>query len=115
VHSRSRAQRIQDMLAQIAEIELFITEMDYETFSQDARTVRAVLYDLAILGESAASLLPGIEIDYPQIPWVRIRGIRNILMHEYFRVDLPIIWETIQTDLPSLAAELRIIIEQLER
>jgi uncharacterized protein with HEPN domain len=111
VRSRNQAQRIQDMLAQIDEIGQFVAGMTYEAFSQDLRTIKAVLYDLAVLGEAAASLFPEIETDYPQIPWVRIRGIRNILVHEYFRVNLPIIWETIQTDLPFLETKLRAILE----
>jgi uncharacterized protein with HEPN domain len=48
-----------------------------------------------------------VETVYPEIPWVDIRGIRNIVIHEYFRVNIEIIWETIQTDLPPLLGQLQ--------
>ncbi|WP_255348400.1 HepT-like ribonuclease domain-containing protein [Gloeocapsa sp. PCC 7428] len=65
------------------------------------------------MGEAAGSLLPEVEILYPEIPWIDIRGIRNIVVHEYFRVNLEIIWETIKTDLPSLVQQLQEVMEQI--
>lgn len=105
--SRSFEQGIQDILEMMAEIKFFTLDLTYKEFCLDNRTVRAVLYDLAIIGEIAASLLPDVETQYPQIPWKWIRGLRNIVIHEYFRVNLEIVWETIQNDLPPLADQLR--------
>jgi uncharacterized protein with HEPN domain len=74
--------------------------MAFAEFDQDAKTIKAVLYNLAIIGEAVSRLMPEVESLYPEIPWIDIRAIRNVIVHEYFRVDLSIIWETIQTDLP---------------
>jgi len=95
------------------EIKDFTKNMSFVEFQNDRKTIKAVLYNLAIIGEAAGSLLPEIEILYPEIPWVDIRGIRNIVVHEYFRVNLEIIWKTIQTDLPPLIQQLQEVMEQI--
>lgn len=105
--SRNFEHGIQDILEMIAEINFFTLNLTYQEFCLDNRTVKAVLYNLAIIGEIAASLLPNAETEYPQIPWKQIRGLRNIVIHEYFRVNLEIVWETIQNELPFLADQLR--------
>lgn len=87
--------------------------MTFTDFQNDRKTIKAVLYNLAIIGEAAGSLLPEVEILYPEIPWIDIRGIRNIVVHEYFRVNLEIIWETIKTDLPPLVQQLQEVIKQI--
>lgn len=109
--SRSVQRRIQDIIEVGLEIEAFTKGMSFEDFQTDLKTVRAVLYSLAIIGEAAGSLLPEVEVDYPEISWVDIRGIRNVVIHEYFRVDLDIVWETIQQDLPSLIGQLEKLLE----
>ena len=68
----------------------------------------------AVIGEVASQLLPEVELLSPEIPWVDIRGIRNLIIHEYFRVNLNIIWETIQTDLPPLVHQLEELLERLK-
>jgi uncharacterized protein with HEPN domain len=84
VLSRSFADRIQDMLKEVAEIEQFVEGMSFEEFCEDRRTLKAVLYCLAVISEAAASLLPEASTRYPEIPWMDIRGMRNIALHEYF-------------------------------
>jgi uncharacterized protein with HEPN domain len=113
VPSRNLQQRLQDILEMSAEIQIFTAGMSFAEFEQDAKTIKAVLYNLAIIGEAVSQLLPEVEFLYPEIPWIDIRGIRNVIIHEYFRVDLSIIWETIQTDLPPLVQQLQVLVEQL--
>nr|WP_242042157.1 HepT-like ribonuclease domain-containing protein [Leptolyngbya sp. FACHB-541] len=86
-------------MAAIAEIHEFTAELTFEEFQEDRKTVRAVLYNLAIIGEAVRSIPPEIEDLQPEIPWLDVRGIRNIVIHEYFQVNLSIIWQTIQADL----------------
>ncbi len=113
--SRNLPRRIQDIIEMSVEIEFFIAGMSFADFEQDAKTVKAVLYNLAIIGEAAGQLLPEVELLYPEIPWVDMRGIRNVIIHEYFQVNLSMIWETIQTDLPPLVKQLNELSEQLNR
>ncbi|NJK28683.1 MAG: DUF86 domain-containing protein [Acaryochloris sp. SU_5_25] len=96
------------------EIETFTEGMSFDEFQADLKTVRAVLYSLALIGEAAASLLPEVEAAYPEIPWADIRGIRNVVIHEYFRVDLDIVWEAVHQDLPSLIQQLEHLLNRLK-
>jgi uncharacterized protein with HEPN domain len=68
VPSRNWTQRIQDMLEQIAETQQFVAGMSFTEFCEDRRTLKAVLYGLAVIGEAAASLLPEVQTTYPQVP-----------------------------------------------
>ncbi|MFO5476800.1 MAG: DUF86 domain-containing protein, partial [Dolichospermum sp.] len=63
--SRSLQQRLRDILEQAEEILVFADGLDFEAFCADAKTVKAVLYDLAVIGEAARSLLPDILDIYP--------------------------------------------------
>jgi uncharacterized protein with HEPN domain len=110
VPSRSFQERLQDILTEIEEIQQMVAELGFEDFCQDRRTIKATLYSLAVIGEVAASLLPEVVALHPQIPWKQMRGMRNITVHEYFQVDLAIIWETIQSDLPALYSSLKELI-----
>jgi uncharacterized protein with HEPN domain len=110
VPSRDWRNRIKDMLIAIAEIRGFTNEMTFDEFQDDLKTVRAVLYNLAIIGEAVRVIPPEIETAHPEIPWDDVRGMRNIVIHEYFQVNLSIIWQTIQEDLVSLEFSLRQLI-----
>ena len=113
--SRNLHQRLKDMLQMCREIEEFTVGMSFVEFQQDAKTIKAVLYNLVIVGEVAGQLLPEIEFLNPEIPWIDIRGIRNLIIHEYFRVDLSIVWQTVQVDLPPLQQQLQASIEELDK
>ncbi|YCO46470.1 DUF86 domain-containing protein [Thermosynechococcus sp. FA-CM-4201] len=108
--SRELRERLQDIVDEIDEIQVMVADLKFEEFCQDRRTVKAVLYSLAVIGEAAASLLPEAAELYPQIPWRQMRGMRNITIHEYFQVDLSIVWETVQSDLPALYSSLKELI-----
>ena len=69
------------------------------------------MYNLAIIGEAVRGIPREIEASYPKIPWVEVRGIRNIVIHEYFQVNLSIIWQTLQEDLVSLEVSLQQLID----
>lgn len=98
------------MLAAIAEIQEFTNKITFEEFQGDRKTIRAVLYNLAIIGEAVRNIPPEMEALHPEIPWDDVRGMRNIVIHEYFQVNLSIIWQTIQEDLVSLEFSLRRLI-----
>jgi uncharacterized protein with HEPN domain len=111
VPSRSFKNRIRDMLEAIVEIESFTEGITFEEFQQDQITVKAVLYNMAIIGEAANSLMPDIEAIYPEIPWIDVRCMRNVVLHAYFQVNLVIIWQTIKEDLAPLASTLAQLIQ----
>jgi uncharacterized protein with HEPN domain len=106
VPSRDWQNRVRDVLAVISEIQEFTNDLTFEEFQSDRKTVRAVLYDLAIIGEAVRNIPPEVEDLQPEIPWIDVRGMRNIVIHEYFQVDLSIIWQTIREDLVPLERSL---------
>jgi uncharacterized protein with HEPN domain len=67
---------------------------------------------IEIIGEAAAKVNPGIQAKYPSIPWPQIIGMRNRLIHGYDTVDLDILWDTIEIDLPPLISELEKILKK---
>ena len=63
--------------------------------------VDAVLHNFPIIGEAAQYIPEDMQAENPQVPWVQIKGMRNIIVHEYFGVSLEILWHTIQNELPT--------------
>ncbi|MDJ1169452.1 DUF86 domain-containing protein [Roseofilum sp. BLCC_M154] len=113
--SRELADRVEDILIEVIEIEKFVEGMTFTQFCADRRTLKAVLYGLAVIGEATANILPQVQTRYPQVPWVDIRGMRNVVIHEYFNLDLQIIWETIQTDFPQFKLTLEGILRDVQQ
>lgn len=87
----------------------YVENMEKVDFLDDPRTQQAVIMNLIILGEAATKLLDGYVAFlglYPDVPWASMKGMRNRIAHGYFDLDLDIVWETVQTDLPRLLARL---------
>jgi len=85
--------------------------MEFETFIVDRRTVDAVVRNLIIIGEAAVQVPEDICLKYPEVPWYDMRGMRNFVVHEYFRASDAVIWDTVQMDLAPLPALLKKILE----
>jgi uncharacterized protein with HEPN domain len=81
-------------------------EMTFEQFERNEWTVDAVLRNLTVIGEAARHVPDEICALYPEIQWQDIRDMRNIVVHEYFGVDLSVVWLTIKQDLPGLIVKL---------
>ncbi len=112
--SREFALRVQDMLAEIVVVEETIEGLSFEIFTQNRQALRAVLYSLAVIGEAVASVIDDLKMADPMTPWEQIRGMRNAVIHEYFQVDLEIVWQTTQADLPVLKTALQRVLDSLE-
>jgi uncharacterized protein with HEPN domain len=88
--------------------------MLFEAFLDDPKTIRAVAYEFTTLGEAARAIPLEIQKRFPDIPWGKMQGIRNVLVHEYFRLDEEILWQASQEDIPSLIAALKKIVQSSE-
>jgi len=104
--------RVVDILDAIAAIQQFTAGMDFATFTSDRKTLDAVLRNFTIIGEAARHVPDDVIVAYPEIPWQDMRDMRNILMHEYFGVNLRIVWNTVQIYLPPLAPQLQRILDE---
>lgn len=103
------------MLAEIDVVESTLQGLSFEEFVENQQALRVVLYSLAVIGEAVASILDTLESLSANIPWRDIRGMRNAVIHEYFQVDLEIIWRTAQSDLPTLKIARQQILDELTR
>ena len=98
--------RVRDILDAIGEVQKFTRGMDYKTFKDDIKAIRAVEMNFIIIGEAANQIPEEIEEKYTTIPWSLMRAMRNRIVHAYFEVDERLMWDTTQNDLPPLVPEL---------
>ncbi len=103
--------RIGHILDAIERIESYIEGMDSAAFEADQRTFDAVLMNFAVIGEAAAGLSTEVTRKYPEIPWSRMRGLRNLIVHDYAAVKKETIWETATINLPAIKPPLRVLLE----
>jgi uncharacterized protein with HEPN domain len=94
---------LDDILDAINKIRGYVRGMDYKGFSSDMRTQDAVVRNLEIIGEASRQLPAEIREKVTTIEWSKIMSLRNILVHEYFGVNLPIIWDVVEHKLGPLA------------
>jgi len=81
--------------------------LPFEEFCNDRKTYSAVIRDFEIIGEAVGKLTDELRREYPDVEWQDIKDFRNLLIHEYFGVDLEIVWKIIQDDLPVLMDAVR--------
>lgn len=109
--SRDWRLRVEDILAAAERATRFVGEMDLASFKADERTASAVLHQIFLIGEAAARLPEEIRSRTPDVPWEEIIGMRNIIAHGYFEVDLEVPWKTVRLDLPPLQQQMRALLE----
>lgn len=100
-------QLVADILDRIERIEHYIVGYDRVAFLADLKTSDSVVRNLEVIGEAANRLPATFRERCPEIPWARVVGLRNRIVHAYFDVDLELVWKIVQAELPSLKAQLR--------
>lgn len=105
----------QHILDAIAQIEQYLTNKSFDEFGESRLLQDGVIRELAIIGEAARRVSLSMKERYPDIPWADIIGMRNILIHEYFEVDIAEAWETTRVDLPALKERILRIEEREQR
>ena len=97
---------IEDVWEAIEKIERYVFGLDHDAFVKDEKTADSVVRNLEIIGEATNRLRADFKAKHPQIEWHKIVGLRHRIVHDYFGIDLEIIWEITQKDLPELKSKL---------
>jgi uncharacterized protein with HEPN domain len=105
---------VQHMLDAVDRIGRYVEGVSEEQFGADPEKQDAVLRQLQVLGEAARKVSGTVTDAYPEIPWRQIAGMRNKVIHEYFVVDLEIVWETAVSDVPILRPSLERVLRELK-
>lgn len=104
--------RMQDILDAARKVVGHTGEMDFNAFARDEWSIDAVLRNLTVIGEAAGHIPDDVCAQHPEVPWRDMRDMRNIVVHEYFGVDLTMVWSTVREDLPALIPQLEEILQE---
>lgn len=110
---RALSDFLQDILDGIQEIEAFTTGIDFESFKSNREKILAIIKLLEILGEAVGKIPEAMRQQYPNINWKEVVGMRNSLVHEYWGVDVGVVWATVQEDVPVLKETIREMLKSL--
>jgi len=93
---------IEHILEAIQTIEIYKKDLDFESFLKNKMASDAIIRQLEIIGEAANNISEQFQKEHADIPWRKVIGIRNTLIHEYFGVNKKVVWDTCENDLPEL-------------
>ena len=103
---------LEDILEAIKKIRSYTTALSLESFSQDEKSMDAVVRNLEVIGEAIKNVPEDVRVRYPDVEWKRIAGLRDILIHEYFGIDAVIIWDIVRNKLPFLETQVKQILNE---
>jgi uncharacterized protein with HEPN domain len=104
--------RLQDIAEAIDRILVYTASHSLESFRADRMTIDAVVRNLEVIGEAARHVDAETAARLPDVPWQDMRGLRNLLIHEYFGVSTSIVWETISRDLRPVREAIQRALDQ---
>ena len=103
---------LEDMLQSMERIEEYLGDLDFRNFKMNYLVVDAIVRNFEIIGEASKNIPIDIQKRYPEIPWRKMYGLRNLIAHEYFGIDYEMIWEIAKNNLPKNLTDLSKIIEK---
>lgn len=104
---RDWRQYLEDILECVAKVERYTRGLEYEEFARDSLRVDAVLHNLTIIGEAASRVPADVRQRLTDVPWDKMRALRNVIVQSYQEVRLAIVFETARQRLPELVGPLR--------
>ena len=103
-----------DIIEAMAKIQRYTDGLTFESFAANEMAVDAVNRNLEIVGEAARSIPESIRNSNPQIPWQRMIGLRNMVIHAYFGIDLSIVWEIVRVNIPDTRPLIEAMLKAME-
>lgn len=105
---------IEDIIDAITKATKFVEGVSYEEFTKDDKTIFAVIRAIEIIGETAKNIPEDTKKGYPEIPWKRMAGMRDKVIHGYFGVDIKVVWNTIKEEIPEVKSLFEKMLKDLE-
>lgn len=109
--NREHIDYLEDILDSILKIEMFIQNQKFEDFAGDEKTQFAVIRALEIIGEASKKIPESVRQNFPNVPWSIMAGMRDKLIHDYFGVDIEVVWKTATFDLKNIKPAIQEIIK----
>ena len=98
---------IRDLIEACEDILSFTKGMSYSDFAADKKTVNAVIRSLEVIGEATKKLPVSLRDNYADVPWKQMAGMRDKLIHEYFGIDIQMVWQVIEKHIPDVLASIK--------
>jgi len=98
---------LDDIVEACRKIDLYTAGMTLEQFQGDDRTIDAVVRNFEVIGEAAKNIPADMRARMPEIEWNRVAGMRDVLIHGYFGVELEVVWRAVVESIPVLATAVR--------
>ena len=112
---RRNVDLLNDILEAAQRISLYSNGLDYDDFLDDIKTQDAVVHNMEIIGEAAKNLSDDFRALHFEIPWKSLAGMRDKLIHDYFGVNLDIVWGILKEDLAELVRQIKQVIANTEQ
>ncbi|NES23851.1 MAG: DUF86 domain-containing protein [Symploca sp. SIO3E6] len=113
--SRNTVTFLQDILEGIGDIENFTKQISFEEFTKNKEKIYAVQKAIELIGEAVKNIPDSVRNKYSYIPWRNIAGMRDKLSHQYWKVDLEVIWKVVEENLPELKVMIIQVIQDFSK
>ena len=114
-NQRTYIDYLNDLVEMIKKIEDFTKGYSFMNFMKDEKTVYAVIRCFEVMGEAVKNIPEDVKNKFPRVPWKRVAGMRNKLIHGYFGVDYETLWETIKIRIPEIKPLFEEILSEQEK
>lgn len=105
---------IEDIIEHMIYAEEFVKDLTFEEFVNDKKTILSVTKCIEVVGEATKHVPDSVREKYPEIPWKDMAGIRDRLVHGYFKVNLEIVWMTVTQEFPELRPKMEKVLNNID-
>jgi uncharacterized protein with HEPN domain len=106
---------LEDISGAIGKIRRYTQELSKQAFAADEKTLDAVVRNLEVIGEAVKQLPAELRAREPSIDWPKIGGLRDVLIHQYFGIDVDILWDIVENKLPALEVSVSALLREPDR